>query len=90
MMRSLDTPPPVGGNGGPSLDERPIDVVARIGRAMYGPRWIGRVALDLAEDHQTVRRWIKGQGGPSPANVAWLRENVARRHAARILRAIEE
>ncbi len=88
---ALDMPPPAaGGNGGPALDERPIDVIARIGLAMYGERWIGRVAHDLAEDHQAIRRWLKGVGAPTPANVRWLRDQVARRHAARILRAIEE
>lgn len=86
-----DAPPPAaGGNGAPPLDERAIDVVARIGKAMYGDHWIGKTAADLSEDHQTVRRWLKGQGAPTPANIRWLRDQVARRHIARIQRAIEE
>lgn len=88
---ALDAAPPTaGGNNGPPLDERAVDVIARIGQAMYGEHWIGKTALDLAEDHQVLRRWLKGVGAPTPENVRWLRDQVARRHIARIQRAIEE
>lgn len=85
-----DAPPPAaGGNRGPALDEKPIDIIARIGDAMYGRWWIGPVASDLGQDHQTVRRWIKGQGSPTKANVDWMRFR-GRKHAAQILRECEE
>lgn len=90
MMSHLDTPPPAaGGNGGPPLDERAIDTIARIGRAMHGERWIGRLGQDIGEDHQVIRRWLKGQGSPSSAVMERVRMH-ARSQALLIQRALGE
>ncbi|OAS23908.1 hypothetical protein A5481_15775 [Methylobacterium platani] len=79
----------LGGNGGPSLDERPIDVIARIGRAQFGDRWIGKLGEDIGVDHRQMRRWLAGRGEPPPKVMSCVRLQ-ARGHAARILRALEE
>ncbi|MEE7478755.1 MULTISPECIES: hypothetical protein [Methylobacterium] len=90
MTSGLDTPPPgIGGNGAPPLDERPYEILERIGRAMHGPRWHGKLAGDIGEDERELRRWRAGNGEPSPRTLAWARE-AARLHAARILRAAEK
>ncbi|SFU35681.1 hypothetical protein SAMN02799631_00325 [Methylobacterium sp. 174MFSha1.1] len=89
MTRSIDLPhPAAGGNGSPPLDERDVDIIARIGKAMYGRWWIGPVAEDLGHDHQVVRRWLKGQGTPSQKDIDWMRLR-GRRMAAQISRECE-
>ncbi|KMO36210.1 hypothetical protein VP06_10535 [Methylobacterium aquaticum] len=67
--------------------ERPIDVIARIGRAMYGPLWIGKLAADNGLSHQSVRRWLAGQGSPTAFDFR-LVKLIAREHAARVMRAV--
>ncbi|MDP4021177.1 hypothetical protein Q8W71_00950 [Methylobacterium sp. NEAU 140] len=88
MTSNLDAPA-AGGNNGPPLDERPYAILERIGRAMHGPRWQGKLAGDIGENERELRRWRAGIGEPSPRTLAWAREE-ARRHIAGIQRAIEE
>jgi hypothetical protein len=89
-MNSHDMlPPAVGGNGGPAIDERPYAILERIGRAMHGPHWHGKIAADIGENERALRRWRAGDGEPSPRTIAWARDE-ARRYIARLQRAIEE
>ncbi|WP_430910316.1 hypothetical protein [Methylobacterium sp. sgz302541] len=79
----------IGANGGPRLDERDIDVVARIARAQYGELWIGKIGVEIGVDHRQIRRWLAGKGTPPPTVLSCVRLQ-ARSHAARILRSREE
>lgn len=79
----------IGANGGPRLDERDIDVVARIARAQYGELWIGKIGVEIGVDHRQIRRWLAGKGTPPPTVLSCVRLQ-ARSHAARILRSLEE
>lgn len=76
------------GNGGPDLDEHPGKVIARIGKAMYGDLWHGKLAYDTGDDHRTLRRWESGECRPTEAKVSWIRF-LGQRHIERIRRAIE-
>ncbi len=69
------------------LAERDIDIIARIGIAMYGRLWVGKLALDVGESHQTIRRWLSARAvhrSNSPP-----REVHCQGHAACVLRAAE-
>ena len=81
-------PPAPGGNGGPTLDERPYAILERIGFALYGDLWHGKIAADIGECDRAVRRWRAGQGEPSPAALHRARW-VAERHIARVQRALD-
>ncbi|MFH6786605.1 hypothetical protein [Methylobacterium sp. MA0201] len=65
-----------------------IVAIERIGRAIYGDLWIGKIAADIGIGHQTIRRWLAGRGSPGSfeLNLVLL---VAKHHAARVMRAIE-
>ncbi len=82
--------PPSGGNGGPALEEAPsYEALARIGRAVHGRLWEGKVAEALGEGPRTLRRWRAGEGAPSLRTMAWARE-WALRTAADVLAAAGE
>ncbi|GJD90603.1 hypothetical protein BHAOGJBA_4145 [Methylobacterium hispanicum] len=87
MSEARSTARPVPTPDAEAPAERDIDIIARIGEAMHGPLWIGKTAPLMGETHQAVRRWLAGQGAPPPYSVPWLKD-AARRHAARVLRAV--
>ena len=74
-------------NGGPPLDETRYEVLARIGRAMYGDLWHAKLAEDIGENPRVVRRWRAGKAVPSSRAVAFARD-AGRQHAERIMREI--
>jgi hypothetical protein len=55
----MRTPEPTNDNIGQSL-------LQRAGEALYGPRWQSELARDLAVSDRTMRRWVAGDGAPSP------------------------
>lgn len=68
-------PPQPAGNGGPALEEEPsYEALARIGRAVHGRLWEGKVAEALGEGERNFRRWRNGEGRPSARTMAWARE----------------
>lgn len=69
-------------------EEHPGKVIARIGKAMYGDLWHGKLAYDTGDDHRTLRRWESGECRPTEAKVSWIRF-LGQRHIERIRRAIE-
>ena len=78
------------GNGGPALEEAPsYAALARIGRAIHGDRWEGKVADRLGENPRTLSRWRVGEGSPNARTIAWARE-WALRTAAEVLAAAGE
>ena len=79
-----DAPPAVDAS---EIEEHPGLAVARIGRACYGERWHGKLAIDIGEDHRTVRRWELGECRPTDKKLARV-AFVARAHIARIERAL--
>jgi len=83
-------PPQPSGNGGPALEEEPsYEALGRIGRAVYGRLWEGKVAEALGEGPRTLRRWRNGEGAPTARTMAWARE-WALRTAADVLAAAGE
>ncbi len=71
----------------PVGDESPLAEIARIGRAMYGERWISSIAKDTGEHVRQVQRWRAGTSQPSPRALKAVRQ-AARRHIDRIQRAL--
>ncbi|MCP1549443.1 MULTISPECIES: hypothetical protein [Methylobacteriaceae] len=81
---------PSGGNGGPVLDEAPsYAALARIGRAIHGQHWEGKIADRIGENPRKLSRWRIGEGAPSAGTMAWARE-MALRTAADVLAAAGE
>jgi hypothetical protein len=78
-----------GSNGGPPLEETALAEITRIGRAMYGERWISAIAKDAGEHVRQVQRWRAGTSQPSQGALEAVRR-AARRHIARIQRALGE
>jgi hypothetical protein len=76
-----------GGNGAPPLNETALEEITRIGRAMYGERWISSIAKDAGEHARQVQRWRAGTSQPSARALNAVRQ-AARRHIARIQRAL--
>lgn len=81
--------PAPAGRRGPALEPTPLDEITRIGRAMYGERWIASIAKDAGEHVRQVQRWRAGTSQPSPRALAAIRQ-AARRHITRIARALGE
>lgn len=78
------------GNGGPALEVEPsYEALARIGTAVHGKLWEGKVSEHLGEGPRTIRRWRNGEGRPSGRTMAWARE-WALRTAADVLAAAGE
>ena len=78
------------GNGGPALEETPsYEALARIGRAVHGQHWEGKVAPHLGEGPRTLHRWRNGEGAPNARTMARARE-WAMRTAADALAAAGE
>ncbi|SFE92049.1 hypothetical protein SAMN04487844_107200 [Methylobacterium sp. yr596] len=65
-----------------------IVAIERIGLAIYGDLWIGKIASDIGIGHQKIRRWLAGKSNPGAHDLK-LVLLVARYHAARVMRAIE-
>ncbi|KQO61756.1 helix-turn-helix transcriptional regulator [Methylobacterium sp. Leaf88] len=86
----LDPPPAAGGNGGPALEPEPsYAALSRIGRAIHGDRWEGKLADKIGEGPRTLSRWRRGEGSPNARTMAWARE-WALRTAADVLAAAGE
>ena len=58
-----------------------MNTITRLGRALYGDRWISLVAADLRISERTVRRWAAGTYEPPATVLAELRAIVAKRAA---------
>lgn len=50
--------------------QRPGARLARIGNALYGPRWQSDLARDLGVADRTVRAWVAGDRRPAPG--VWI------------------
>ena len=86
----LDASPAAGGNGGPVLEEKPsYAALARIGMAIHGDRWEGKLADKIGEGPRTLSRWRVGEGSPNARTMALARE-WALRTAADVLAAAGE
>lgn len=82
--------PAPGWNGGPPLEEAPsYAALERIGRAIHGQLWEGKLADKIGEGPRTLARWRVGEGKPSTRTMAWARE-LALRTAADVLAAAGE
>ncbi|WP_437871127.1 hypothetical protein ACSD7O_19375 [Methylorubrum extorquens] len=82
--------PSPAGNGGPALDPAPTyEDLARIGSAVHGQHWEGKVAPRLGEHPRTLHRWRNGAGAPSARSLAWARQ-WALQTAADVLAAAGE
>ncbi|MGY6285476.1 hypothetical protein ACXIT0_21640 [Methylorubrum extorquens] len=70
--------PSPAGNGGPALDPAPTyEDLARIGSAVHGQHWEGKVAPRLGEHPRTLHRWRNGAGAPSARSLAWALQTAA-------------
>lgn len=49
------------------------DRLSRLGRALYGERWMRAVSFDLGVDPKQVRRWASGAYEPPDERVSMLR-----------------
>ena len=77
--------------------ERTPDILAEIGRAIHGDRWIAPLADDLEINRETLRRWLNGHTPLPPDHGMWqdladVVERYAKAYAARVvaLREIED
>lgn len=59
----------------------PADILARVGAALYGPRWQTDLARELGVADRTVRRWVAGADRPRPGVWADLRRALEERRA---------
>ncbi|MFF9550857.1 hypothetical protein [Methylobacterium fujisawaense] len=89
MKRMSENPAPAseGGNGGPSLDAPPsFDALERIGLAVFGTHWEGKLAAQAAIDERAIRRYRAGELATTPEAMArarlWALETAARLLAA--------
>ena len=70
-----------GGNRRQVAPEAAVQLLRRVGAALYGDRWQSALALDLSVTDRTMRRWVSGDS-PVPGPI-WgeVRVIVARRGA---------
>lgn len=64
------------------------DLLAEIGKSLYGPLWQSEMARQLGVDKRSVHRWANGEATPRPRHVAALIEKMAERRD--ILAALRE
>jgi hypothetical protein len=85
-----EEPPPraAGGNGGPALEED-YAFLERIGLAIYGEFWTGKLAVDVRAHPRQFRRWAEGAGKPT-ATVLLKARVRALKTAESLLRAVGE
>lgn len=81
-------PPAAGGNKGPALEED-YGFLERIGLAIYGQFWTGKLAMDVRAHPRQFRRWAEGSGKPS-ATVLLKARIRALRTAEALLQAVGE
>ncbi len=72
------------------MEEAPsYEALARIGRAVHGQHWEGKLADRIGENPRSLFRWRVGEGAPSARTMSWARE-WALRTAADVLAAAGE
>lgn len=57
--------------------------LAKIGRRLYGRRWVPRMAEALGANYSTVSRWSRGLVRPTPASETAIRLLLAQHKALR-------
>lgn len=69
-----------------------IEVLARVGEALYGPRWQSELARALGVSDRTMRRWVAGDEPPDGVlgDLAALMKERTKALAALIARIQEE
>jgi hypothetical protein len=89
LKRMSENPAPTtgGGNGGPAMDAPPsFDALERIGLAVFGTHWEGKLAAQAAIDERAIRRYRAGELATTPEAMArarlWALETASRLLAA--------
>lgn len=84
LKRMSENPAPAseGGNGGPAMDAPPsFDALERIGLAVFGTHWEGKLAAQAAIDERAIRRYRAGELATTPEAMArarlWALETAA-------------
>jgi hypothetical protein len=76
------------------MTKTPADVLADIGRALFGERWRLPLCEALNVDERLVRRWLSGATGLAAGHIIFTKaEKVLRdreREIAGILRTLEQ
>lgn len=84
LKRLSENPAPAteGGNGGPALDAPPtFDALERIGMAVFGVHWEGKLGAQAGIDERAIRRFRAGELATTPEALArarlWALETAA-------------
>jgi hypothetical protein len=68
------------------------ELLAAVGHALYGSRWVTDMSDELGINRRTITRWLRGDYEPQPGVWGELREVLRERQAAlpRLIATLED